>query len=69
MCGQLRREARLAFIPLQQEAYELCVAASLLDDPRVAALTATLRSVYYRRLIADVPGCVSRARREQRAVA
>ena len=62
-------EARLAFIPLQQEAYELCVAASLLDDPRVAALTATLRSLYYRRLIADVPGCVSSQTGEQRAVA
>jgi putative molybdopterin biosynthesis protein len=62
-------DAHLAFIPLQQEAYELCVAESLLDDPRVAALTATLRSIHYRQIIGDVPGCVSSETGEQRAVA
>jgi molybdate-binding protein/transcriptional regulator with XRE-family HTH domain len=62
-------EAGLSFIPLQQEAYELCIAQSLLDDPRVAALTATLRSTYYRRIIGDVPGCRSGETGDQRAVA
>jgi putative molybdopterin biosynthesis protein len=62
-------DAGLAFLALQQEAYELCVAESLLDDPRIVALTATLRSVSFRRLIGDIPGCVSRETGEQRAVA
>jgi molybdate-binding protein/DNA-binding XRE family transcriptional regulator len=62
-------EAHLAFVPLQQEAYELCVADALLDDPRVTALRAVLRSLHYRRLIGDVPGCVSSDTGEQRSVA
>jgi molybdate-binding protein/transcriptional regulator with XRE-family HTH domain len=52
-------EARVRFITLQKEAYELCVADDHFDDPRVQALVATLQSTTYRRLIADVPGCVS----------
>lgn len=62
-------EAHLAFLPLHQEAYELCVAESLLDDLRVAALTSTLRSMHYRRVIGDVPGCASADTGAQRAVA
>jgi molybdate-binding protein/DNA-binding XRE family transcriptional regulator len=62
-------EAHLAFLPLHQEAYELCVAQSLLDDPRVAALISTLRSVHYRRVVGDVPGCTSTETGAQRAVA
>lgn len=62
-------EAHLAFLPLHQEAYELCVAESLLDDPRVAALTSTLRSLHYRRVIGDVPGCASTETGAQRVVA
>jgi molybdate-binding protein/DNA-binding XRE family transcriptional regulator len=53
-------EARLRFIPLLQEAYELCVSDALLDDSRVSALVATLQGAGYRRLLADMPGCVSR---------
>jgi molybdate-binding protein/transcriptional regulator with XRE-family HTH domain len=52
-------EARIGFIALQQESYELCVPQALLDDPRVRALSATLQSVRYRQCIASVPGCVS----------
>jgi len=52
-------EARLTFIPLRREAYELCVAESQIEDARIAALIATLQSKSYRQLIADVPGCES----------
>ena len=62
-------EAHLSFIPLQQEAYELCLAESQLDDARIAALVATLQSVAYRRLVSDVPGCVSTETGDLRSVA
>jgi putative molybdopterin biosynthesis protein len=52
-------EARVRFIPLYKEAYELCVADDQFGDPRIEALVATLQSTTYRQLIADVPGCVS----------
>lgn len=61
-------EANLRFIPIQSEAYELCVPELLLDDPRVAALTATLRSQRYRQWLSETPGCVSRHTSEQRVV-
>jgi molybdate-binding protein/transcriptional regulator with XRE-family HTH domain len=50
-------EARLSFIPVHEEAYELCVADAHMDDPRITALVGTLQSTAYRQLIADVPGC------------
>lgn len=62
-------EARLGFITLNREAYELCVAEKSLDDPRFVALAATLRSRRYRQLVADVPGCESTESGEQRVVA
>ena len=62
-------EAHLSFIPVHQEAYELCVSDTLFDDPRVAALVATLRSAAYRQLLADVPGCRSTHTGDVRAVA
>src|SRR5262249_28614974 len=62
-------EAHVGFIALHPEAYELCVADSHFDDPRVAALVATLQSVWYRDLVADVPGCVSRETGTVRLVA
>ncbi len=52
-------EAHLRFIHLQDEAYELCVAETLLDDPRIVALVTTLQSRGYRQSLADVPGCSS----------
>jgi molybdate-binding protein/DNA-binding XRE family transcriptional regulator len=52
-------EAGVRFIPLQREAYELCVADAACGDPRVEALIATLQSTTYRRQIAEVPGCTS----------
>lgn len=62
-------EERLGFIPLQREAYELCVAERVLGDSRVAALITTLRSRRYRQLVADVPGCTSNDAGDQRSVA
>ncbi len=61
-------EAQLAFIPLQQEAYELCVADSEAGDPRIAALLATLQAQAYRRMLAEVPGCASGATGDVRTV-
>lgn len=62
-------EAHLAFIALHRESYDLCVPDSLIDDPRVVALIATLRSASYRRLLADVPGCQSAHTGDLRSVA
>lgn len=61
-------EANLSFIPVHQEAYELCVADGLMDDPRIAALLATLRSVAYRQMLDEVPGCQSGHTGDVRAV-
>lgn len=52
-------EAHLGFIPVHQESYDLVVPEVLVDDPRVSALMATLRSTGYRQLLADMPGCSS----------
>jgi putative molybdopterin biosynthesis protein len=62
-------EARLGFIPLHQEAYELCVAEAQVDDPRVRALVAVLQSSTFRHWLADVPGCSSRETGDLRSVA
>jgi putative molybdopterin biosynthesis protein len=62
-------EAHLRFIALHQEAYELCVADALVEDPRVAALITTLQTAGYRRLLADMPGCISRETGTVRLVA
>ena len=61
-------EARLPFIPLRHEAYELCFAEGDADDPRVRALLATLQSPGYRQLIGDVPGCTVRETGDVRSV-
>jgi putative molybdopterin biosynthesis protein len=52
-------EARLGFMALQQEAYELCLPEALVDDPRIIALSATLRSLRYRQFVASIPGCAA----------
>jgi molybdate-binding protein len=62
-------EAHLSFIPLHQEAYELCVPDALVDDPRITALLTTLRSATYRQWLADVPGCDSAHTGDVRAIA
>ena len=67
--GPAAAEAHVSFIPIHQEAYELCVPDALMDDPRVSALLGTLRSTAYRQLLADVPGCESTRTGDVRAVA
>lgn len=62
-------EAHVSFIPVHQEAYELCVRDAVMDDPRVSALLSTLRSTTYRQLLADIPGCSSAHTGDVRAVA
>ena len=62
-------EARLAFIPLHQEAYELCIPDKHMDDPRIRALVMVLQSSAYRHWLADVPGCTSRETGDLRSVA
>jgi len=61
-------EAHLHFLPLHRDAYELCLHESLLDDPRVIALTAALGSRRYRQWLAEVPGCVSSDTGAQRMI-
>ncbi|HUF46805.1 MAG TPA: substrate-binding domain-containing protein [Vicinamibacterales bacterium] len=61
--------AHVSFIPVHQEAYELCVRDAVMDDRRVSALLTTLRSTTYRQFLADVPGCSSAHTGDVRAVA
>ena len=57
ICVQLASaEAGLDFLPVQEEAYELCVPRSLRDDPRVQALMRVVRSVRYREMLGGLPG-------------
>jgi molybdate-binding protein/DNA-binding XRE family transcriptional regulator len=49
-------EAGLTFFSVRDEAYDVCFAESLADDPRIAALVSTLQSASYRRQIDDLPG-------------
>lgn len=62
-------DAGLGFLALHREAYELCVAERALDDPRIVALAATLRSRHYRQLVSRVPGCDSTRTGDQLVVA
>ena len=49
-------EAGLGFLPVREEAYDLCFPESLADDPRLRALTDAVRSPVYRRLLGELPG-------------
>jgi len=61
-------EAGLGFLAVRDEAYDLCVAESVRDDPRVVALLNVLRSNAYRRMLADLPGYDSAETGEVRRV-
>ncbi len=61
-------EAGLGFLSVREEAYDLCVAESVRDDPRVVALLNVLRSNAYRRLLAGLPGYDSSETGEVRRV-
>jgi molybdate-binding protein/DNA-binding XRE family transcriptional regulator len=49
-------EADLAFIGVRQEAYDICMGDSLIDDPRGRSLISALQSSGLRRAIGDLPG-------------
>jgi putative molybdopterin biosynthesis protein len=57
VCVQLTSaEAGLAFFPVQEEAYDLCIPSELVDDPRIQSLLQVVRSVEYRQLLGQLPG-------------
>lgn len=49
-------EAGLRFLPVRQEAYDLCFAEVHESDPRIRALLAVLRSSTFRQTVDDLPG-------------
>lgn len=49
-------EARLNFLPIQNEALDFSFHASLENDPRIQALIRVLRSRRYRQMIDELPG-------------
>lgn len=49
-------EAGLAFLPVQEEAYDVCFSSQLAQDRRLAAFLAVVRSAEYRQLIGELPG-------------
>jgi len=49
-------EGQLAFLPVGEEAYDLCFRSDQASDPRLAALVRTVRSAEYRRLLEELPG-------------
>lgn len=57
VCVQLASaEAGLIFLPVQEEAYDLCIPNMFLDDPRAQALLKVVRSANYRQMLANLPG-------------
>jgi molybdate-binding protein/DNA-binding XRE family transcriptional regulator len=49
-------EAGLHFLPVRDEAYDLCFPTALENDPRVRALIQVVRSGSFRENLADLPG-------------
>lgn len=49
-------EARLRFLPIQSENYDLCFPRSFEADPRIRQLLSLLQSTDYRRRVAELPG-------------
>lgn len=57
VCVQLASaQAGLKFFPVQDEAFDVCFPTSLVDDRRLKAFLAVVRSVTYRQLLNDLPG-------------
>jgi len=57
VCIQLvSSEAGLRFLPVQEEAYDVCFSAALAEDRRFKALLRVVRSTAYRKLLNDLPG-------------
>ena len=57
VCVRLVSEdAGLEFLSVRDETYDLCFATEAVDDPRIEALIAAVRSESYRRLLGELPG-------------
>jgi molybdate-binding protein/transcriptional regulator with XRE-family HTH domain len=57
VCVQLASaEAGLDFLPVQEEAYDLCFPTSLADDRRIKAFLGVVRSAAYRKMLGELPG-------------
>ena len=57
ICIQLvSAEAGLNFLPVQNEAFDVCFPSELADDHRIKAFLNVVRSTTYRKLISDLPG-------------
>lgn len=57
VCVRLAGEdAGLNFVPVQEEAYDVCYSASFADDRRFKAFQNVVRSTAYRKLIGQLPG-------------
>lgn len=57
VCVQLASaEAGLDFLPVQEEAYDVCYPISLAEDRRIKAFLGVVRSPAYRRLLGELPG-------------
>jgi molybdate-binding protein len=61
VCHRLVSEhAGLDFLPVRDEAYDLCIATEMLADPRALALLDVVRSIAYRGNLSALPGYVCR---------
>ncbi len=49
-------EAALRFLPVQEEAYDVCYAKAFAGDRRLKAFINVVRSTAYRKLLSDLPG-------------
>ena len=57
ICVQLvSEEAGLNFLPVQEEAYDVCFPNRLASDRRVTSFLSVIRSMTYRNLIGELPG-------------
>ncbi|HEY0982010.1 substrate-binding domain-containing protein [Schlesneria sp.] len=57
ICVQLASaEAGLDFLPLQEEAFDVCFRAGSIDDRRIKAFIKVVRSTAYREMIGELPG-------------
>lgn len=69
VCVQLvSAEAGLDFLPVQDEAYDVCYARSMADDRRIKSFLNVVRSPAYRKLLATLPGYDSSETGELRPV-
>jgi molybdate-binding protein len=46
----------LKFLPVREEAYDLCFAETIAADSRIQALLKVLRSTAYQAILDDLPG-------------